>query len=239
MDSRDVLIVGIVLLAMGQAGCTTTRQGPPPSVVVTGNAEVKVVPDIIDLELGVEARSKGLGTAFANQENQAKRILEAARAAGVTDPDLQSGQLSVRPIYDTRAEGQGALKQYELQRSIGIRLHDGRTYEALLSRCLEVGANRVYRVSFASSKETEFREQARGMAVAAARAKAVAMARKLGQEIGKATAIEEEVQTPWSAQALANNASIVNSAAAENEGGSLAVGQIVIRASVKVTFELK
>jgi uncharacterized protein YggE len=239
MNGRCIPLVGLVVLVIGSSACSSNREGTPASVAVTGSAEVKVVPDIIDLELGVEARHKDLGAAFASQESQVRRILEVARSAGVNGGDLQTGQLDIRPLFDTRPEGDGALKQYELRRSIGIRLHDPRTYEALLPRCLEAGANRVFEVRFGSSKQAQYREQARELAVAAARAKAVAMARKLGQEVGRANLIEEEPETPWSANPLANNVRVAAGGGAAEDGGTLALGQMVVRASVKIRFELE
>jgi uncharacterized protein YggE len=86
----------------------------------------------------------------------------------------------------------------------------------------------------------KYRDQARDLAVKAAREKAHALAQALGQEIGKALTIEE---VPGYEYAVNQNGYAVQNSYADSRplgpsGPSIAVGQKAISASVTVSFEL-
>jgi hypothetical protein len=92
-------------------------------------------------------------------------------------------------------------------------------------------------VTFESSELRKFKDQARAMAVRTAREKAEAMARELGQTIGKAVSITEEdvdgFRSPY-ANTSSNSFSIDGSAANDDT----AIGTISVKAQVKIGFLL-
>jgi uncharacterized protein YggE len=79
------------------------------------------------------------------------------------------------------------------------------------------------------------------MAMRAAREKAAALAGAVGQKIGKAYSIEEEVPTRSyaSQNVMSNNISTVESESSSASEGTLALGLIKISARVTVKFELE
>ncbi|HEV7522684.1 MAG TPA: SIMPL domain-containing protein, partial [Candidatus Angelobacter sp.] len=81
----------------------------------------------------------------------------------------------------------------------------------------------------------KYRDQARDLAVKAALEKAAALARALGQDIGKAQSIEEVPES----ESVANTRLYgYADKTARTEAPSIAVGQKSISASVMVAFEL-
>ncbi|MDQ1591016.1 MAG: hypothetical protein QOG71_1643, partial [Pyrinomonadaceae bacterium] len=84
------------------------------------------------------------------------------------------------------------------------------------------------------------RDQARDMAMRAAREKASALAAAVGQKIGKAYSIAEDVPSrSFAAQnSTANSFSIDSDGSASSEG-TLALGLIKVNARVTVRFELE
>ncbi len=210
-----------------------------PLITVFGSSEVKAVPDLVDLQVGLESRSKDLKAAFSDQEARIRQILDLIRQAGVEARDVQTGHVDVRPVYDEDKGGRN-LNHYELRRSIGITLRDPGKYDQLLPELLQAGANRVFGVTFRSSKQRQYMDQAREMAVAAAREKAAAMAAALGQQIGKAFTIgEEQSQSRPMFGMLANTMGEVAGTQSDMADSGLALGQITFRASVTISFELK
>jgi uncharacterized protein YggE len=122
----------------------------------------------------------------------------------------------------------------------------------LLTKVLEVGATKVLGVEYRTSNLRKYRDQARSMAVKAAREKAVAMAGDLDQKIGKPHTITE---TPyygrdwnyygswWYFRSSGGAANVSQNIASDpGSGGTsedIAIGQIAVTARVSVSFDLK
>lgn len=212
-----------------------------PLITVIGTSEVQVVPDLVDLQVGLETRGKDLKAAFSEQDARLKQILDVVRRSGIDSRDVQTSHVEIQPVYMQRvyqAEESGMnLSHYEVRHSIGLTLREPAKYDELLATLLQSGANRVFGVTFRNSRQRQHRDQAREMAMIAAREKATLMAEKLGQHIGKVFTIEEE-ESPMFVSAANSEAAAPMGQTEATESG-LALGQITFRARVKVSFELK
>ena len=154
--------------------------------------------------------------------------------------DIQTSHVEIQPAYSQRPyqEGSGMnLDHYEVRNSIGFTLREPAKYDELLATLLQSGANRVFGITFRNSRPRQYQDQAREMALVAAREKATLMAEKLGQHIGRVFAIEE-VESPVFMTA-SNSLAAAPMGQGESGESSLALGQITFRARVKVSFELK
>ena len=116
-------------------------------------------------------------------------------------------------------------------------------------RALEVGANYVHGVQFRTTELRKYRDQARAKAIIAAKEKAVALAKELGQKVGQPRTINEGYggwYSPYNSgwwgsygyggmtQNVVQN---VGSGSSETEG-TIALGMITVNAKITVTFEL-
>jgi uncharacterized protein YggE len=101
------------------------------------------------------------------------------------------------------------------------------------------GANRIHALQMRTSELRKHRDQARLMAVRAAREKAVAIASELGQKIGRARNVQ--VDSPQGYWANANTTQNAFSSAGGDSSGAadFAAGQITVTGRVTVTFELE
>ena len=127
---------------------------------------------------------------------------------------------------------------YEVTQTVEVTLKDLSKYETLVTKVLEDGVNRIHSVEFLVADTRKYRDEARQKAIRAAREKVTAMAAELGQSIGKPWTITEN-----SANAkyyLANaNTSFGYGGSQTAEESSVAPGEVSIRASVNVSFELE
>jgi hypothetical protein len=107
---------------------------------------------------------------------------------------------------------------------------------------LDFGVWRVNSVTFQTSELRRHRDHARALAMKAAQEKAAALAGAVGQKIGRAYSIEEEVPTRSSAMqnvsSASNSFSTVETASDSSWEGTLAPGKIKINARVTVRFLL-
>jgi len=76
-----------------------------PLITVSGVAEVKVVPDQVELRVGVEARSKDVGAAVEQQREQIKEVIALAENHGVEEKNIQTDYLNIRPVYASSKNG--------------------------------------------------------------------------------------------------------------------------------------
>jgi len=217
-------------------------------ISVTGDADVRVAPDRIVITLGVDTRDVNL--LVAKQQNDAivKKGLAAVKALGVADRDIQTDQLSISQRFGVSQEFEG----YTVRNMFAVTINDPAKVERVISRALESGVNHLLGVDFQTSELKKFREQARELAVKAAREKAEKMAMTLGQTVGNPIQIDEDQRytrtsyySSWSGTGWdddSRGASAASQMVVEVAGGdvadTIALGKVSIRASVRVIFEL-
>ena len=226
----------IALLVAMLAGLAAAEEKTPSRFVrVTGTSEVKVVPDRAVIEIGVEKRNPSASAAKHVEDAAARGILAALRAQGVDDKDIQTTYLSLQ--QQSSYVNKKRIYFFVASQVLAVTVHDISKLDALLEAIVQAGGNQINSIAYETSELRKYRDQARDLAVKAAREKAQALAHALGQEVGRAQTIEEVPELSY----YSGNVQV--SAYAEDTRGryagpSLAPGQKSITASVTVSFEL-
>jgi uncharacterized protein YggE len=203
---------------------------------VTGTSEVKVAPDRAVIEIGVEKRDPSASAAKHAEDAAARQILAALRAHGIDDKDIQTTYLWLQ--QQSSYVKKERVYFFVASQTLTVTVRDISRLDALLEALVQAGGNQINSIVYETSELRKYRDQARDLAVKAAREKAQALARALGQDVGRAQIIEEipETEYRFSAGLLANTSTESDSRA--RGGPSLAPGQTNITASVTVSFEL-
>lgn len=206
------------------------------TVTVSGNAETKVVPDQVVVYLGVETFNEELKAAKEENDRVMTAVLSSAKRNGVTEEQLKSDYLNLQPQY-SKTHKERMLLGYLVTRRIEITITNIDKFEVVLTDALEAGANRVDGIDFQSTEPRQHKDEARSLAVTAAKEKAEAMANQLGQKIGRPVKIVEDAVHRRPAPTQFN----VTRAYGESGGGfggPTVPGRITVSARVTVTFEL-
>lgn len=226
---------------------------------VSGNAQVLVVPDQVEVRLGVTTRATELADAKADSDRRMKGVLERLRALNLPNRDLQTDALHVSPEYKNENGNPPRLVGYVVQRHLVLTLRDVSRFETVLQAAIEAGANEVMNIQFCSTELRKHRDQARQMAIRAAREKGELLTGELGMKLGRATQISEVGHDVahssysyysgggyWSSRGSAYGMMQNSFAVAEGpnpqpeaSNQAFAPGQIRISASVNVTFETR
>lgn len=233
--NRDIFRFAASLLFFALAPVCPAQDNCPPHprlISVVGTAEMNVAPDEVILSVGVESRDEALAVAKSKNDAGTKNVMALARGAGVEQKDIQTSAVRMGPIYSQ--EKVPRLLGYEISQTIAITLKDVSKYEALMTRLLEAGVNRVDSVSFRVAEPRKYKDEARSKAIRAAQEKALAMAKELGQTVGKPWEISEQGDG-----ATPNVANYAYSRSAGAEESTIAPGQVTIRSSVRVSFQLE
>ena len=244
---KHFVCVALIVLALSQA--VFAEENEPRLITVTGEAELRVVPDEVILTLGVETWNKDLKIAKSENDEKVKKIVGMARRHTREERHIQTDYISIEPRYRDQWEHQTFIG-YFVRKSIVIILEDTSKFEEVLSNALDAGANYVHGVQFRTTELREYRDQARALAIKAAEEKANDLAKELGQSVGKPYTIREEQAGWWS---WYNNwwgsrwaGSRMSQNVIQNVGGapstmesSIELGQINVNARVTVSFELE
>ena len=220
----------------------------PRTVTVTGEAEVKVVPDEVIVVFGVESIHKELAEVKKTNDQRVRNVLAAVQAAGVLSKNVQTDYINIEPDYRSSDSSAPKIVGYIERTTIVVTLTDLTKFEKLLTSTLEEGAEHVHSVDFRTTPLRKYRDQARALAIQAAKEKAVALAGELGQKVGRPHSIREGQSGWWSSyrswwgrgyQMASQNVVQNASGGGSNQGGALAPGTLSVRADVTVTFELE
>lgn len=222
-----------------------------PKITVTGEAVVNVRPDRIVVTLGIESSDNDITLAKGNNSSILKRALGIVRSQGVAEKDIQTDHLSIEPRYGDNYRRESFLG-YFVRNTLVITLDDPARVEGLVVQLLQAGVNYIHGVSFQTTELKQYREQARELALKAAKEKATKMAAVLGQSIGSPIQIGESPRgwgwngSSWSSSSWGNARGSAMSynvlqnidAGATENLEAMALGTISIRAQVSVTFGL-
>lgn len=243
VSSLVTLLIASLAFGQGVAG------GEPAvrTITVSGQAEVKVIPDRVTISLGVETVESKLEDAKREHDSRVKKLLALPAKFQIDAKDVQTDFLRIAIEYEWDSSGrQRQFKGYSVNQAIAITLKDISKYDALLSAAIEAGVNEVSGVDFQTSELRKHRDRARALAIQAAKEKATALSGLLGQRIGRPTNIQENASSwwYWSGSSVRGNVAMQNSvqeASPRDEpsmDGTIALGQVSVSATVSVTFEL-
>lgn len=231
-----------------------------PQIAVTGTAEVLVEPDETHISLDVTKLDKNLEIAKKQNDETTAKILEVTKRFNIPSQNVNIRNISVevknkiirdpkKPVYDEDGDltGEKVFLGYEVSKTVRIKFLELNKFEELFSELLKTGVTEVNSVSFETSKLRQYKDQARDMALKAAKEKATAMAGAIGQTIGKAIKITEgtisNTSLNYSISGINSNSSAnyVRPPAVETVStsiGSFSPGTITVSASATVIFIL-
>lgn len=226
----------LFVLVLSSSLLIAENDAPPKAVKVTGTADIKVIPDRATISIGVEKQSSSAVAAKRAADNATRELLAVLRNSGIDGKDIKTEWLSLTPDYDWR---NNRISGFTASQSLTVTLLDLSKLDGLLDALVKAGGNRISSVEFETSETRKYRDQARELAVTAAREKAEALAKALGQSIGKAISVEEvaQPQYPYPYGGVTANVSLELDKA--RTGPATATGERKVTASVTVWFELQ
>lgn len=172
---------------IGSAARSQSDAVLPPHITVSGDGEARVDPDVATVRLGVQAQSKTAQDAQSQVNASMQKIMAGVLKTGVDKKDIQTGTLSLQPVYSGLAPNQTEQKLvgYRATNMLIVRVMDVTKTGAVVDASISGGANNIDDLSFGLQDETAARQEAIKRAVRSARAKAEAMAEALGVKLGK------------------------------------------------------
>jgi hypothetical protein len=218
-----------------------------PIISVNGDAVVYVKPDKIDVSFGIETDDLDITIAKKKNNDIMKKVIAITKELGVPEKEIQTDYLSIEPRYDNSYDKKKLLG-YFVYNYIIVTVSETEKVEELITKLLQSGVNHLNNIDFQTTEFKKYREQARELALKAAKEKADKMAAVLGLTVGTAKSINEGYGGSYyySGWRYGRGSSMTQNAVQNfsNDSGSngiqetIALGKVAINANVSVTFEL-
>ncbi len=201
IPTAALAIVALVAVACGEGdtivnsdGSTTTTTG----ISVSGTGRATAEPDLVLLQLGVEVERRTVAAAREAAAASQQAIIEALKANGVDEKDIQTVRFSVQPRYDSPNRVR-VLSGYNVSNVVSITVREIDKASAAIDAAVAAGGDSVVvqGISFAIDDPTDLREEARRAAVEDAKERASQLADAAGVKLGRPISIVESGFTPF------------------------------------------
>ncbi|HVZ37667.1 MAG TPA: SIMPL domain-containing protein [Candidatus Kapabacteria bacterium] len=238
--SASLLVVPfLVLLCAAAAALRAQPPAPQPArtISVSGDAEMRVVPDQVQFDLGIETENKDIEEATRDNDNRLNALLDAIEKLGIARQDVQTNQLTIAPEYAYKDGRRGEFLGFSTSRNVSVTLKNFGKTRNLIAAALKAGVTNVGQGQLRTSELRKYRDEARVLAIRAAKDKALLLAHELGVKVGRVLTIEE---TPtMSMYANQVQTSRFDRGASGEDDNTLAPGELSVSARVSVVFELE
>jgi uncharacterized protein len=194
------LLVGIIvgpIIANHPASATDTTTAPEHLITVSGVGTVSVKPDVADVTLGITVSKTTAKEARDAAATAMTAVIAAVKKDGVADKDIVTINVSLNPTYDySSGSGAGRLVGYQFSNTVKITVHDLNKVAAIVDDSVAAGATNVQGIAFRVNDPTIIQNQARQLAMTAARSNANALAQAAGVSIKGVASISESGSSP-------------------------------------------
>lgn len=195
------LVLGALLVAVI---ATAHAAGPPrvPRILVTGEGETEVPPDMATLSLTVTREAETAREALDANSAAMGEVLSAMRDAGVDESDLQTTGFAIEPkrVYPpAKPSGERRVPRivgYTVRNGLVVRVRELERLGAILDRAVTLGVNEGGDISFGNAEPDEAVTRARERAVKDALSRANTLAAAAGVKVGRILEISEQSSRP-------------------------------------------
>ncbi len=206
---------------------------PQTTITLTGHGSIKQAPDVAVISVGVQVEAKTAADAMSQQATQMNGVFAAVKAAGIADRDMQTGNLSLNPVYEYPNNARPRLTGYQAANSITIKVRDLKNLGKTLDAVVKGGGNTINGISFSVDKPEQFQNDARVEAIKDAAAKAELYAKAVGYKVARIVTISEYDYAPQPPMPV-----MMRMQDMAAEATPIAAGEVALTQTVNVVFEL-
>jgi uncharacterized protein YggE len=227
------VIVMVMTLVTGCATSPSAKDSRNRIMEVTGIGTVKLEPDIVTINIGVQSRSADAGEALKENTQKAQGIIDTLLEMGVENKDIQTRNFNIYQQQENRfpEEETQTTPTYVVENTVAIIVREIDALGAILTKVVDGGANTINSIRFDLEDREAAMAEARKLAIEDAKDQAEAIAETAGVNLG-----------PIQSIAVQSSSAIVPRAAYAMEdvvgGGNVPIsgGTMRIEVSVNITY---
>ncbi len=237
---KSIISSTILIITLGLYAVTASADiKDTPHISVTGTAELKVAPDMMNWNLTVTTKDPSASNVGKRHERNVSEVLSFLEKSNIPAKDIQTSniQLSENWVYRSKSN---VMEGYIASTTISFKSMDFTQYQHLWIALSGFETVKIGGIYFDTSERIEHQNTARLKAAIAAKQKADALCEALGSKLQEALIIEEDLGVNEGYGRVQPMRNMVMSAAPSSESGGAAIapGQISIHSRVNVTFRI-
>ena len=209
---------------------------------VEADAIVKVKPDKVVLDVGAISKGKNLAETKMKNADIIKKTIEYCKKQGIPEKDIQTDYLNIHPEYKNYDTYE---THFIVVQRLTVILEDISKYDAVLTELLNFGINQVNNISFQVNDLKKYRNEARKLAIAAAKERAEYLSTEVGVKLGDIVNMSDYASNRYprdislSANVISQNISQASDFGESDSYDTLAPGMISVKANIVLTYEIK
>lgn len=197
-----------IAAAVSLVPAAASAQAVSPAPVLSGNAtllsisaegKVTRTPDVATFSAGVVSQGRTASEALGANAADMTRVIAALKRAGIADRDIQTSNLSLNPVYQPQRSlpdgtidpPQPRIIGYQVNNQVTVRQRKLGEYGRVIDTLVSAGANQVNGPGFEVDQPDSAVDEARGVAMKKARARAELYARAAGLRVSRILSISE------------------------------------------------
>ena len=238
-----VLMLSVFVLALLLASCggLGTDDESTRTLVVTGTGEAKGVPDMATIQLGVSVIDENIGVAIDEANSTMQRITDVMTSRGIREVDTQTTSYNVwrQDIHSPETGMPTGEATYHVDTSMAITVRDINDLGPTIDAGLEAGANNVMGISFEISDTSLLETEARSVAIANAKNRALEIAIGMDVELGQLLSVSDSglvVPGPYASYGLKGD--VVGGIGGGGAPASISPGQAVVSSQISAVYEI-
>lgn len=228
-----LFLVGCQTATPGTAGTSSQQVG----LWVTGEGKVQVVPDIANVQLGIEAQAQTVAAAQSQANAAMNRVMDALKANGVAEKDIQTRFFNIQKVtrFDSDKQ-QEVVLGYRVTNVVSAKIRNVAGAGAVIDSVAQAGGDltRIDNITFTVEDPIRYYDQAREKAMSDAADKANSLAKLAGLKLGKPIFISE-----YSASIPPPTPIFARAGVMEGGGTSISPGELEIVLNVQVVYGIR
>lgn len=245
-----ILALFLLVLTINGAQNLGRPTSPLTNVItVSGSGKASAVPNIADITFGVTETASTVAEAQTAATAKNNSALDAVKKLGVADKDVKTVSYNVSPHYTypspcppgalcpQYAGGNPKVTGYDVSETIEVKVRDTAKAGEVLQALGSLGVQNIYGPNFIVDDSHAVTNEARGKAIADARAQAELLASQLGVHLGQIVNYSEGGNYPVPMYASMGKGGTMSADVAAPP--SLPTGENETNVTVTITYEIR
>lgn len=213
---------------------------------VRGEAQILAEPDQVSFSLGVTTESAVAKKAIADNSKKMQSVIRALDLAGLSSYDYKTQNYRVQPVWSSRPNNAGKqwkaeIVAYRVSNNLQVTTQLIDRVGDIIAKATDAGANQVNAIHFSLSDPRQYRQQAITRAMTNAKDDAETLAAASGDVIVRTLTLQLDNAAASKVRvemAKMSRSNLLMSDAVSSAAPPIESGDITVRASVSVTYEI-
>lgn len=243
MKKRFILsVLTCALLACTATQAASSKCGEAQGkIYVTGQGEVKVMPDRVVLNYRVSSLKPTPGEAREEVEKTVTAFSKSVKDLKLGDNSFVADDITIMPRYEYK-DGKQNLLGYEASRTVQIKLSDFSLISMITDQAMAAGINQIAGFSYQISDPEKYKLEAAQKAIASVREQAKMLADGFEVDLGAPCSINYNAYgggaVPVYRNTMMMSAKAADSSVAETQA-TYSLEPIEVRASISAEYAIK